>query len=53
MEDCQYNGNVFFSSMYDEDTDGYLFDKTHWNHPMWSYEKCESYVFKAMPNNHR
>mgnify|MGYP003583863569 FL=1 len=34
-----------FSSKFEEGTDGYYFELTHWNHPKWSDEQCEDYIF--------
>jgi hypothetical protein len=46
MEDCDMTGSIYFRSEYEEGSDGYLFDLTHWAHPEWSYEQCEEYVMK-------
>lgn len=47
MEDCDKIGNKSFTSDYEEGTDGYLFDLTHYKNPYWSYEQCEEFVFSS------
>ena len=47
MVDCMVIGEYTFSSDCEEGTDGYLFDKTHWEHPDWSYERVEDAVFNS------
>ena len=34
-----------FTSEYEQWTDGWLFDLTTYNHPDWSDEKVEDYIF--------
>ena len=47
MEDCRIYGFKTFSSEFEEGSDGYYFELTHWNHPEWTYEECEDYVFSC------
>lgn len=46
-EDCEQKGNKVFkpSGRYEEGTDGYLWEKAHYDHPAWTNEQCEDYVF--------
>lgn len=50
-EDCEQTNRIFFESKwgFEEYTDGWCVEKTHFNHPDWSYEQCEDYVFTS-PN---
>jgi len=45
FDDCEMKGDYFFSSQYEEDTDGYLMDYTHFNNPGWDGETIEEYIF--------
>ena len=48
---CPHKGKLIISSNfisywgYEEDTDGYLCEYTHFMNPAWTYEECEDYVF--------
>ena len=48
---CPHKGKLMISSNfisywgYEEDTDGYLYEYTHFMNPSWTYEECEDYVF--------
>ena len=48
---CPHEGKLMISSNfisywgYEEDTDGYLCEYTHFINPNWTYEECEDYVF--------
>ena len=48
---CPHKGKLMISSNfisywgYEEDTDGYLCEYTHFMNPSWTYEECEDYVF--------
>lgn len=44
---CPYNEETVFTSKYDEGTDSYYLDLTHFQHPLWSNEACEDYVFNT------
>lgn len=45
FDDCEMKGDYFFSSQYEEDTDGYLSDYIHWDNPKWDGETIEEYIF--------
>ncbi len=49
-EDCELQGQITFHSTwnYEPYTDGWCCEKTHWDHPTWTYEQCEDYVFTPM-----
>lgn len=48
---CPHKGKLMISSNfisywgYEEDTDGYLCEYTHFMNPYWTYEECEDYIF--------
>jgi len=46
-EDCEQMGNKVFkpSGRYEPGTDGYLWEKAHYDHPGWTNEQCEQYIF--------
>lgn len=43
--DCPHAGERTFHSEFSPDTDGYLMDLTHFQHPDWTWNKVELYVF--------
>lgn len=53
-EDCEHKGELMnaerFVSLwgYEEDTDGYLVELTHYMNPEMTYEQTEAYVFSGM-----
>ena len=53
-EDCDQQGEVIdqlqFKSQwgYEEHTDGFYVELTHFVNPTWTYEQCEQYVFSGV-----
>ena len=49
-EDCELTGKLFFESTwgYEEYTDGWCVERTHFKYPEWTYEQCEAYVFSSI-----
>ncbi len=45
-EDCELVGQTSFHSTwgYDSLTDGWCLELTHFEHPGWSYEKCDHWI---------
>ena len=45
-EDCELVGQTSFHSTwgYDSLTDGWCLELTHFEHPDWSYEKCDHWI---------
>lgn len=50
-EDCEHAGKSTFKSNwaggYNEFTDGWCVEKTHFYNPSFSYEKCEQIIFST------
>lgn len=53
-EDCQHKGQIIDVKLfksdwgYEEETDGYYVELTHFMNPDMTYEQCEQYVFSGM-----
>ncbi len=58
-EDCEHNGEImspeYFTSYwgYDNYTDGYNVELTHYMNPNWTYEQCEDYIFNKSKNTRK
>lgn len=42
---CNYEGDSYFLSDFEEGSDGYYYQRNHFYHPTWTPERCESYLF--------
>jgi hypothetical protein len=45
FNDCKLAGATQFYSDCEEGSDCYYFDLTHWQHPTWTPDQCEEYIF--------
>lgn len=45
FEGCEQVGRIGFVSTYEEGSDAYCIELTHFLHPNWTYEQVEAYVF--------
>ena len=45
-KDCEMKGKLFFTSSYEEGSDGYYYELNHFSHPEWTKEECEKQVWE-------
>lgn len=47
-EGCRQTGRTTFIPSYEPDTDGYYWELTHFEHPAWTNDQVEQYVFSSV-----